>query len=202
VDAGTFAAISVPDAVAIAAIVAPSAVAIAAIIVGYKQQSRGLEHERKLADLANVRDLIDDAAVHLHRVEYALDAVRRHLGRNQFRFFADAEGQELFLAVERAGEEFDVLRERLAVRLGEDHEAVTRITEANQAVPEIFRALERLKLLPDPKSRLEERQIERLFKRNDAKITAQREAFDGGRREFMHAAQRTAGAQLPTSRSR
>jgi hypothetical protein len=57
-----------------------------------------------------------------------------------------------------------------------------------------------VKLHPDPKPGVEEKQVARLFERNEAEITRQRQVFDIKRREFMHAAYQTAGAQLPASK--
>lgn len=196
---GALAAVSVPDVVAVFAVVAPSAVAIAAIVVGYKQHSIGLQHERRLTDLAHVREIFDVAAAHLHRVATALDGVRLGLTQWGFGFFKYERGEERFRALERAGDEFDVLRERLAVRLGGDHEAVATFTAANEAVLEIYRKLELLKLEPDPDPGAAETQVREFFRETQAAITAQRKVFDDRRRRFMNAAHRTAGAQLPAS---
>ena len=44
-----------------------------------ERQHVQLVHARELADLANLRALLDEAAVALHRARYALDSVRSTL---------------------------------------------------------------------------------------------------------------------------
>lgn len=211
-DAVTLAAISVPDAVAVAAVVAPSCVAIAAIIVGYKQQSRGIEHERKLADLSTVREVIDASAVHLHRVSTVLDNLRFAVLLWGPDFLKDDSGEARFLALHEARDEFDILRARLAVLLGRDHETVASFTEANEAVQEIYIQLLGLRqqqaLMSEPDDPGAEQDSVERFRRNfevrfrdfEARLPGQYDFVEDKRGEFMDAAQRTAGAQLPASR--
>jgi len=69
------------DTGTVIAIVVPNLVAATAIVVGWRQQVRALEAERKLTDLSNVRTVLDDAAVALHTASYALDDARSHLAQ-------------------------------------------------------------------------------------------------------------------------
>ena len=69
------------DAVAIIAVIASNLVAGLAVYFGARQHRDRLKLDRRLHDLDNVRGVLDEAAVELHRVAYALDDVRSYLGR-------------------------------------------------------------------------------------------------------------------------
>ena len=120
--------------------VAANLVAVAAIVYGQKQHRASLDQQRRLEDLANVRDVLDETAAHLHVVATSLDQVRLRLTTMGLGFFEDKEGterpegMELLRQLSRAGDDLDVLRARLAVRFGEPHEVVVKITEVDDAV--------------------------------------------------------------------
>jgi len=67
------------DAATAIAIAAPNAVAATAIVLGWLQHRGRLDQDRRLIDLDNVRDVLDEAALALHRVAYVLDDVRSYL---------------------------------------------------------------------------------------------------------------------------
>src|SRR4051794_35023695 len=54
-------------AVTITAIVVPNIVAGTAIVTNWLQKQRELSADRRLTDLAHVRDVLDDCAVELHK---------------------------------------------------------------------------------------------------------------------------------------
>lgn len=60
------------DAGTVIAIAVPNVVTATAIVVGWKQNGRVLRQSRRLSDLENVRTVLDEAAVALHRTAYAL----------------------------------------------------------------------------------------------------------------------------------
>jgi hypothetical protein len=198
------------DAATAIAIAAPNAVAATAIIVGWLQHGKALEtqreladagfdNQRNLADLDNVRIALDDAAVTLNRVAYALDSVRLNLTQFGAGFLEEAQGAATYDELKVAGQDLDVLTERLAVRFGRDHEIVVAFTAASEATLEVFRSVDRLKLAP-AKDGDERAQRYRFDLGNTARdeVTAHRATFDSCREEFMDAAQRAAGAQLPS----
>jgi hypothetical protein len=189
------------DAETVLAIVAPSAVAITAIVFGWKQHQGSLQQQRKLADLENVRGVLDDAAALLHRVAYVLDDVRVGLIQYGSGFFKAESRVETYMELERCGQECDAVRERLAVRLGAEHDAVKTFKDTDQAVLDIYRALISLRLYvePPPDPGHGANQVAELVDQLREAITEKRAKFDQHRVDFMDAAQRTAGAQLPAS---
>jgi hypothetical protein len=118
--------------------VGPSIVALAALGGAAWQQSRtfrhtreitelGFRHQREEADLADVRAIIDDATVTLHRADFGardfIDAIEADPAR--------ASGASDFRAVVREwAEALSAPHERLAVRLGLGHPAVEAINSA------------------------------------------------------------------------
>jgi len=180
------------------AVIASSTVAVAAIGAGWLQHRGSLKHQRKLADLGNVRDVLDDAAALLHRVAYVLDDVRLALTQYEGGFFRAESRVETYRKLERCGQECDALRERLAVRLGRRHEAVKTFAEADEAVLTIYRALGVIKLEvdppPDPSAA---KQVATIVNAKRDEITEQGVVFDERRVDFMAAAHGTAGAELP-----
>jgi hypothetical protein len=96
-----------------------------------------------------------------------------------------------------AGQDFDLLIEQLAIRLGRDHDVVVAFTAANEATLEIFRSIDRLKLAP-AKDGDERAQRYRFDLGNETRddVARHRTTFDARREEFMAAAVRSAGAKL------
>jgi hypothetical protein len=99
------------DAGTVIAIVVPNIVAAIAIVLGWRQQGRGLRHGRHLADLENLRMVLDGAATALHTTAYALDRVRLRLTQHAQGFSTAT--RERSDSVGRAGEGLDALVERL-----------------------------------------------------------------------------------------
>ena len=81
----------------------PNLVDATAIVVGWRQQVRALEAERKLSDLSDVRTVLDDAALALHNAAYPLDDARSNLTQYGRGFFSDQERQQPALPVEGLG---------------------------------------------------------------------------------------------------
>lgn len=184
------------------AVIATSSVAGLSIAANLLQHARTLKHERQLTDLGHVRDVLDDAAVLLHRIAYILDSVRMALIQTPMTFFEDEKRAQTYRVLRRSGEECDALRERLTIRLGEDHDAVSAFTKLDSAVLEIFRCLDLIRFEtetpPDPGSATS--QVRGIVERKRDEIDQYRAAFDGHRAEFMRAAHGAAGARLPGER--
>jgi hypothetical protein len=161
----------------------PTIVAVVALGVAAWQHWRGLAHARQLADLADTRALFDEAAVALHDASVALSGLERALfsGGAGFRStFPDA-----LPAAESATETLRSIRGRLGVRLPADHAVVTAFASAHDAARKSTNAMATQS--PSPA----------------ADITAYPVVGDEHKRlidatdEFMRAATRTVGAQLP-----
>jgi hypothetical protein len=180
------------------AIVVPNLVAAIAIVAGWRQHAQGIREGRRLSDLDNVRSVLDDAAVALHKAAYALNDIRMALTEHGRAFFATEERAKPYRALRRDGEQLDALAERLKVRFGREHELVTAFARADEAVLAIFRALELIRLEPPATSgdQYAEAQIEAMFREQVDVISNQREDFDAARSDFLDTAHRAAGAQL------
>jgi hypothetical protein len=161
----------------------PSVVAVLALSLAAWQHWRGLAHARKLADLADTRAVFDDAAVALHDASVALSGMERALftgGASYRSAFPNA-----LPDAEAATETLKSLRGRLGVRLRSDHAAVTAFGTAHDAARNATNAM----AAQDPSA--------------SADITAFPRVQDEHRRlidatdEFMRAATKTVGAQLP-----
>jgi len=180
------------------AVITSSIVALAAIGAGWLQYRGGLTHERELADLDNIRGVLDDAAALIHRVAYVLDDVRLGLLQHGRKFFESEQRVETHRKLERCGQEGDALIARLEGRLGPDHEAVKTFTQANEAVLDIYRALGLIRLEsdppPDPSAAA---QVATIVDEQRDRIIQSRTAFDDRRRAFTDAAYRTTGVRLP-----
>jgi len=161
-------------------------VAAAGLVFGWLERRRALAHERTLHDLDAVRSLIEDGAVHLHDIAYALDKLVENLPDN-----ADEIQGELRVR----GKRYDELVERMKVRLGPDHETTREFIGANEAVLEIFRGLQLIQMEHAAGAPLRSDAIERVGKQR-ARVTAARATFDHQRVRFVDAAARTAGAKL------
>jgi aspartate aminotransferase-like enzyme len=186
------------DAGGVAAI-SSSAVAIVAIIANEVRHRRSLQHARELADLESVRGVMDDAAAALHDATYAIDGVRAGVLQHGLGLFEDEGREKPFRAVRRAGERLDQLLERLKIRLGREHEAVKAFETADAAALEIFRSAELIKLedRPTPGDDTAAHHVADFLAEQRKRIDAEREEFGVSRDEFIDAAQRAAGADLP-----
>lgn len=186
------------DTGTVIAIVVPNLVAATAIVVGWRQQVRALEAERKLSDLSNVRTVLDDAAVALHTAAYALDEARSNLVPYGRGFFNDEEREKPYHALSQAGRELDVLLdERLSIRFGRDHDVTRAFRGADEALLAIYRKLALVKLEPNAETEDARHQLRSFLGEVRRETVELRETFDAERRSFTDAAQRRAGAQLP-----
>jgi hypothetical protein len=161
----------------------PIVVAITALTLAAWQHWRGLGHARRLADLADARTVFDSAAVALQDASIALSGLERALfnGGATFRsLFPDA-----LPTAETATEALKSLRGRLGVRLPADHVAVIAFGKAYDAARNATNAM----AAQDPSP--------------GADLSAHPTVPDEHRRlidatdEFMRAATKTVGAQLP-----
>jgi hypothetical protein len=186
------------DAVAVAAI-SSGAVALATIGAGELRHSRSLREARRLSDLENVRTVLDEAAATLHETEYALDDAQAGLQQWGLGFFEDEQREKPYRALRRTGKALDRLLERLKIRFGHEHEVVKTFEAANEAALQIYRALGviRREDPPAPGDRLAREEVRAFLKIQREKIAAARQEFDRKRMEFIEAAVRVAGAELP-----
>jgi hypothetical protein len=155
-----------------------------------------LEHDRQVADLEAVREVVEEGAIRLHRVAYALDPVKQDLEGN---------ARKALAALEPLGRDSDELVERMKVRLGQDRDLAREFESANEATLDAFRAVQRVVVLHLPHiERGTEpgvRQATKLLERDRNVLTNARERLDGHRAEFIDAAARTVGANLPSRHS-
>jgi hypothetical protein len=181
-----------------AAVAVSGGVAITAVLAGWFQHRRAVRHDRQLADLENVRMILDEAAVALHRAAYSLDDIRAFLTQyGGVSFFKTDDGTTLYKKLGEHGETLDILLERLSIRLGRKHDVVAEFKDANSAVLEIWRACGRLRNEPDtagdPSA---SRQIRDMNAGHRANIDGYRELFDVARERFIDAAHEAAGSRL------
>jgi hypothetical protein len=180
------------------AIIVSGAVALAAIAATWHQHFRALGHERELADLDNVRDILDEAAVALHETAYLLDDVRSFLTQHGgVSFFKTEDGTATCKALGVRGRELDALLERLSVRLGVDHQVVAAFKAADAATLGIWRAAGLLRLEPEADgSTSAANQIRKLNNDKRHETEGCRQAFDAAREAFVSAAHTAAGSRL------
>lgn len=89
--------------------------------------------------------MLGDGAIALHRVAYALDAVRIRLEAFGDRFFETEQRARPYEDLRFLTQEMDELTERFAGELGRDHQLVTAFAEARTATGDIIESLELLK---------------------------------------------------------
>jgi hypothetical protein len=167
----------------------PYVVGLGGLFFGWRQGSRTEGHERTLADLAATREVIEQGAIHLHHIAYALDDVKQNLVGK-----AEAAHEELKVL----GRTYDELVERMKVRLGPEHEVTRKFVGADEAVLEAYRALEMIVLEPPADEPSAQRERHAAIDQQRQRVTAARDRFDVHRREFIDAAARTGGAKLPS----
>jgi hypothetical protein len=163
----------------------PTVVALAAIGSALWQQRRSFTHDRALADLGAARALLDDAAVALsHAAEAIID-----------RMYDIGVGS---VSWEDAYNSLYFLRERIAVRFGNDHPVSTAVFEAFKGFSDVG---ERMRTLRGPPAWAIGREPEPpandpLRGPWDAVIEAN-DDFIEARGRFVQAAIKTAGIRLP-----
>lgn len=97
-----------------------------------ERQAARLAHERHLADLADLRKLLDEAAVALHRADYIRADVK--LAVIQYGGKLDEWLPEARESLNERGRALDALAARLAVRLGFNERVVRAFEAANEAL--------------------------------------------------------------------
>jgi hypothetical protein len=168
------------------------AVGIAGISYAGWNRWLSLKHDRTLADLAAVRAIVEDGAVHLHHVAYALDPVKQDPRGNASKALA---------VLGPLGEKYDEVSERMKVRLGPEHEVTRKYVGAGEAALDATRAVQRIAVLHVPhleQGGLAAKQALALMEKDEAVLAKARSRFDVHRREFIDAAARMAGARLPS----
>ncbi|WP_028065131.1 hypothetical protein [Solirubrobacter soli] len=140
-----------------------------------------LAHERAMTDLELLRALLDEAAVNLHEVDHTLTSLVVLRSRR-----GAATGDEPAPEIVRSltlTKDLDRLKERLAVRLGRNHDAVKALNAAQYSLLQTMQAVDRA-----PNSAQEE--LEEALSNAGAR-------FLDARAEFLDAASNTAGVQIP-----
>lgn len=116
----------------------PSLVALAAIGANVWQQRRGFGHKCEMRDLADTRDLLDQASAALSETSQALSGLERGLFKDGA--FVSQRSPERLIDAEHAGERLRLMRGHLAVRLKVDHPALVTFAKAHDATWEAIRA--------------------------------------------------------------
>ncbi len=182
-------------------IAAPNIVALAAIGARVWQRHSSRKHDRERHDLDAVRAILNDKAVALHRIAYALNDVRSHLTQHGDSFFTSPHGgergEEIFEELQSVGRDADVVVERLAVRFGRRAAVTEAFTKADDATLEISRALGLLRMESAPDgSSAAERYLAESMTKTRAKLKEQRAYFNDAREAFIVEAVNLAGARL------
>jgi hypothetical protein len=191
--------------IAIGAATLANVVAAVSIVVGWKSHGRELQHARRLTDLESVRTILDEAAVALHRTKYSVDDVGlRLVQQGPQGFFKAADGVKLYEDFTNAGKELDALLPRLKIQFDRhsDGGIVDSFEGATEATLEIFRALGRIRLEQPAEAgdQAAQQQVRKLLREDQKAIEEHRKIFDSQRERFFQAAQRTAGANLPSEK--
>lgn len=149
-----------------------------------RRQAAALRSARELADLADLRVLLDEAAIALHRASYAYGNVRVAFLQHGVKI---RETPEPIAELNQSGEQMDVLAARLAVRLGREQAAAAAFEAANDELLELSRALGHI--FGD----------ETADARRDlwTEIQAAGKDFPDCRERFEEAAMKLAGTRLP-----
>jgi hypothetical protein len=145
------------------------------------RQERQLEHDRELADLADLRKLLDEAAVALNGARDARDELDVSLTEHGVALPDEPKRQ-----FKECGQGLVVLSARLTVRLGEADPIATHFEAACEALLRTWRQVSYLD--DDTAASLKEKRTT---------IRADREAFAASASGFMRAAVKRAGT-VPT----
>jgi hypothetical protein len=147
-----------------------------------RRQHEALRHDRELFDLADLRKLLDKAAVALNNADDARIAL--DMGFAQYGRKVSPESLD---AAKDAGNALYALRERLAVRLGRKHVIARHFTDAIAALLTTWHAVAGLDEEADATAVKESRQ----------RIVDSRRLFDQAADGFIEAAVERAGT-VPT----
>lgn len=167
----------------------PTVVALAAIGSAVWQQQRGFTHSRALADLDAARAVLDDAAVALQDASTVI-VVRM-----------DLIDVDTSVSYDDARHELGVVRDRVALRFGEEHRTCTPLTAAFKAMDEVDWQLpeDDLADLPPRSVRLarDDSGMPERWRERWQRIRDAADEFHAARRSFIDAAIQTAGVHLP-----
>jgi hypothetical protein len=138
------------------------------------RQAGELEHDRELADLADLRNLLDQAAATLDLARDALDALTVRLME-----WGASLPDEPKDKVEKQGRALDALNARLSVRLGADDPITSHFARACRAVAKTWVQI----------ARLDEEGLREIR----SEVHTQRQIFDEAVSAFLAAAVKRAG---------
>jgi hypothetical protein len=167
-------------------------IGLGGLTLAWRSTTRTFAHERTLADLAAVRDVLEEGAIYLHRASYALDLVKLDLQGNAPRVHARL--NEIFVTC-------DEILERLKVRLKRQHRATVEFSAAVEATRKAAQVVQRVVDLHLPN--LEKggdsaiKQVTAQLDDAGAELMQWRSDFDAHREAFIDAAAATVGADLP-----
>jgi hypothetical protein len=147
-----------------------------------ERQAAQLRHDRELADLADLRALLDKAATALHRADYARADVRQGVTMHGRKIKEDR--PEAVPTLNECGQELDAMAARLAIRLGADDDVAKAFRDADEALLAISRELAWL-----------EDETPESWKRARERIVATSDAFEEHVKQFHRAAVTRAGAR-------
>ena len=141
-----------------------------------------LDHDREMADLADARALFDEAVVALHHADEIRQQAREALIAHGY--WTAERAPEASKDAATVATELGPIRERIAVRFGDDHDAVRGIEAVQGALREVADLLS--------------------TRKDDADVTEGWEAiqeaakrFQETRENFVRIAVRAAGVRLP-----
>ena len=167
----------------------PTVVALAAIGSAVWQQQRGFTHSRALADLDAARAVLDDAAVALQDASTAI-VVRM-----------DVVDLDTPVSYDDARHELGVVRDRVALRFGEEHRTCTPLTAAFQAMEEVDWQLPEDEVRDLPPRSVRQAPAEagttEPWRARWQRVRDAADEFHAARRSFIDAAIDTAGVRLP-----
>jgi hypothetical protein len=180
--------------VVLATVLVAVIVAVITAVTTDRRQARQVAHERELADLDDLRGVLDKAATWLHRTSYVLDDF---YGKVHLSYVQSEDGQRMTARLRKCGRELDALYERLSVRLGREHPVTRTFKNADDAVLHTWRAILMLALEQtpdgDPYAARQVREHER-ERRDD--VERSRQTFKTAWERFVEAAEVAAGARL------
>jgi len=163
---------------------------LAGLAFGWRERTIALEHERTLADLQAVRSVIEEGAIHLHRVAYALDRARGSIHNG---------APEHYLQLQAYGQTYDELCERMKVRMRPEHDVTRHFVAANESALDIYRALGMIQQEAPAEDRDVRADRAKFIDQQRARFNASFGAFKEHRENFVSAAADAAGARLAPS---
>ncbi|MGI9098542.1 MAG: hypothetical protein ACR2H2_08655 [Solirubrobacteraceae bacterium] len=110
-----------------------------ALVAERERQLAKLAHDRELADLTDLRALLDEAARVLHRGKVACPSVSRLIDTEDAEVWG--EFHNTFEELLMARGQLEALSVRLSVRLGREHEITAAFLAADDAVTEMASGL-------------------------------------------------------------